>query len=241
MVVKKSWTAAEILETLEPLGSENYRKILRNHGIRGPLFGVKIEELKKFEKAIKKDYQLALDLFVTGVYDARYLAGLIADESKMTADDLRHWISESASTGVAEYAVAWVAAESAHGWELALEWIDSPDEEFAIVGWGTLSSIVSIKNDDVLDLQVLRKLLERVRTTIHSQPDRIRYKMNSFVIALGSYVVDLHTDAVKAGESISKVHVDMGKTDCKVPYSPDSIFKVVDKGRLGKKRKTARC
>ena len=39
---------------------------MRNHGITGPLFGVKVEELKKYEKAIKKDYQLALDLYETG-------------------------------------------------------------------------------------------------------------------------------------------------------------------------------
>lgn len=36
-------TAAEILSQLQKLGSEGYRKILRNHGIPEPLLGVKIE------------------------------------------------------------------------------------------------------------------------------------------------------------------------------------------------------
>jgi hypothetical protein len=36
-----------------------------------------VEELKKIQKRIKKDYQLALDLYDTGIYDAMYLAGLI--------------------------------------------------------------------------------------------------------------------------------------------------------------------
>lgn len=234
-------TAQQILSEIEPLGTEPYRRILRNHGVTGPLFGVKIEELKKYEKKIKKDYQLALDLFDTGVYDAIYLAGLIADESKMTKDDLRGWLEKASSDVVAEFAVAWVASEGPHGWELGLEWIDSTDEKAQIVGWGTLSSLVAVKDDSALDIQALRGLLERVRTTIHAQPDRVRYKMNGFVISLGSYVAELNFEALKAAEEIGKVKVFMGNTDCKVPFAPDYIRKVASMGRIGKKRKSARC
>lgn len=234
-------TADQILAEIEPLGSESYRRILRNHGVTGPLFGVKIEELKKYQKAIKKDYRLALDLFDTGVYDAIYLAGLIADESQMTKDDLRQWLEKATSDVVAEFAVAWVAAEGPHGWDLALEWIDSSDEKAVVVGWGTLSSLVSVRDDASLDIPALRGLLQRVSSTIHSQSDRVRYKMNGFVIALGSYVCELTEEAMRAGREIGKVSVDMGKTDCGVPFAPDYIQKVIDKGRIGKKRKMARC
>ena len=75
-------TATEIVEELKRLGLDSYKKILRNHCIPEPVFGVKIEELKKIQKRIKKDYQLALDLYDTGIYDAMYLAGLIADDAK---------------------------------------------------------------------------------------------------------------------------------------------------------------
>ncbi|MGV3615206.1 MAG: DNA alkylation repair protein [Fimbriimonas sp.] len=234
-------TAEQIVSEIEPLGSEGYRRILRNHGVTEPLFGVKIEELKKYEKAIKKDYQLALDLFDTGIYDAMYLAGLIADESRMTKDDLHRWLEKATSDTVAEFAVAWVAADGPHGWDLALEWIDAPDEKAAVAGWGTLSSLVAVRNDADLDIPALKGLVERVKATIHSEPDRVRYKMNGFVIALGSYVSALTDDARRVGEQIGKVKVNMGDTACKVPYAPDYIEKVVAKGRIGKKRKSARC
>lgn len=233
-------TAQEIVAALEPLGTEGYRRILRNHGVEGPLLGVKVEDLKKYEKAIKKNYQLALDLFDTGIYDAMYLAGLIADESRMTKDDLRAWQTKAGNSVVAEFAVAWVAAESAHGWELALEWIDG-DEDAAVAGWGTLSSLVAVRDDADLDIPALRRLLERVGATIHGQPNRVRSKMNGFLIALGSYVSELTDDALRAGEAIGRVKVDMGNTACKVPFAPDYIRKVIDRGAVGKKRKTARC
>src|SRR6267378_369314 len=108
-------TAAEIVEELRPLGQESYRKVMRNHGAREPMFGVKIEHLKKIQKRIKKDYQLALDLYATGIYDAMYLAGLIADDPKMTSKDLQRWVEKANNATVCGYTVPWVAAESNHG------------------------------------------------------------------------------------------------------------------------------
>src|ERR1051326_1575904 len=108
-------TAEEIVAEIEPLGTEGYRKVIRNHGVKHPVFGVKIEELKKIQKRVKKDYQLALDLYATGIYDAMYLAGLIADDLKMTKKDLQHWVDTANCAMLCDYTVAWVAAESNHG------------------------------------------------------------------------------------------------------------------------------
>lgn len=65
--------------------------------------------------------------------------------------------------------------------------------------------------------------------------------MNGFVIAAGGYVPSLTARAIAAGNKIGMVKVDMGGTACKVPFSPDYIRKMKDKGNIGKKRKTIRC
>src|SRR5262245_24107400 len=144
-------TAKQLVEELKLLGKDPYKKILLNHGIGEPVFGVKIEDLKNIQKRIKKDYQLALDLFDTGVYDAMYLAGLIADDGRMTKKDLRRWIEKAPCAALCEYTVPWVAAGSAHGRELALEWIESKEEGVASAGWATLGSMVSVRDDAELD------------------------------------------------------------------------------------------
>ena len=233
--------AKEILAELEPLGRESYKKVMRNHGIPEPFFGVKIEDLKKIQKRINKDYQLALDLYETGNYDAQYLAGLIADDLKMTKKDLKQWLDKASCGALCEYTVPWVAAEGKYGWELGKEWIESKKENVASAGWATLSSLVSIKEDTELNLAELKQLLQRVQKTIHDEPDRIRYVMNAFVIAVGSYVKSLTELALKTGEKIGPVTVDMGNTECKVPSAPEYIQKVQKRGTVGKKRKSAKC
>jgi 3-methyladenine DNA glycosylase AlkD len=230
-------TAKAILEELRPLGRESYKKVMRNHGVPEPFFGVKIEDLKKIQKRIKRDYQLALDLYDTGNYDAQYLAGLIADDARMTKRDLQRW-AEKASGPLSGCIVPWVAAGSQHAREVALEWIESGKELIAAAGWGTLGSLVALKDDSELDLP---ELLHRVQKEIHHAPNRVRYAMNGFVIAVGCYVQPLSALARQVGEKIGRVEVDMGDTACKVPFAPEYIEKVAARGSLGKKRATVKC
>jgi len=234
-------TAAEIVQELKPLGSDSIKKVLLKHGIEEPLLGIKVEELKKFQKRIKKDYQLALDLYDTGIYDAMYLAGLIADDLKMTRNDLQHWVDKATCNALCGSTVSWVAAESLHGWELAREWIESGKETVAVTGWATLSSLVGIKDDAELDLAELKRLLLRVQKTIHKEQNRVRYAMNGFVIAVGAYVQPLSDFALQTAQKIGEVSVDVRDTSCKVPYAPDYIEKVKKRGAIGKKRETAKC
>ena len=197
--------------------------------------------MKKIQKAVKKDYRLALDLYDTGNYDAMYLAGLIADDLKMTKSDLQTWAEGANSAMVSEYTVAWVAAESLHGREMALEWIESDKEMIACAGWATLSSLVGIKNDEDLDLEEYKALLHRVEKSLHQSPNRVRSAMNGFVVSVGCYVEALTDVALQVATRIGKVSVDVGDTACKVSYAPDAIQKVRDRGAIGKKRKTAKC
>ena len=159
----------------------------------------------------------------------------------MTKKDLQYWIANATHDPLASSTVPWVAAGSPHGWELALEWIDSKTPLTAEAGWSTLRSLVSVKDDSELDMAELKRLLERVRKTINQAPNDVRSSMNSFVIAIGSYVPPLTDTAMQTAEKIGPVTIDMGNTSCHVPFAPDSIRKVEKRGAIGKKRKSVKC
>ncbi len=234
-------TKDEVLAELKTYGNENTKKVFLNHGAKEPFFGVKVQDLKKIQKKVKKDYELAKDLYNTGNSDAMYLAGLIADEGQMTKKDLESWVKGAYWYMISEYTVPWVTAESAHGLELALQWIESDEEMIAAAGWATISYMLALTPDEELDLKLLDQLLDRVEKEIHRSPNRVRYVMNGYIIALGSYVSEFTEKAIEVGEKVGKVRVDVGNTACKVPLAPDYIKKVIDRGSIGKKRKTARC
>jgi hypothetical protein len=76
--------------------------------------------MKKIQKQIKKGYQLAFDPYDTGIYDAMHLAGLIADDAKMTMAGLQRWVDKANGTALCGSTVARVAAGSQHCREIAL-------------------------------------------------------------------------------------------------------------------------
>jgi len=234
-------TTEQVMKELEKKGSESIKKIFLNHRVKEPLFGVKVGDLKVIQKKVKRDHALAMDLFATGNYDARYLAGLIADESKMSKKDIQQWAEGSNCGAISEYTVAWVAAESNYGWELGMKWIDSPKETIASSGWNTLSGVIAMKPDNELDIALIKKLMQRIIKEIHSAPNRVRYTMNGFVISVGGYIKELTKEAIEVSKKIGDVYVDMEGTACKVPSAAGYIKKIEAKGSIGKKKKTVKC
>ncbi|MEI9912088.1 MAG: DNA alkylation repair protein [Bacteroidota bacterium] len=235
-------TSKQVLEEIKKSGSESIKKTLMKHGAKEPFYGVKVEDLKKIQKKIKENQQqVALELFATGIGDAQYLAGLMAHGSKMSKKELQAWADTAGWQMISEYSVAWVACENELAFDIALKWIDSKKPAVASSGWATLSNIMATWPDEKLDIPMLKKLLTRIEKEIETAPNRVRYCMNGFVIAVGSYVKELTAPATATGKKIGHVEVDMNGTYCKVPFAPGYIKKVIDKGYLGKKKKTAKC
>ena len=234
-------TTDEVLEELEGYGHEGTRNIFLKHGAREPFYGVKVQDLKKIQKKVKTDHELSLELYATGNSDAMYLAGLIADENQISKSDLNKWVNEAYWYMISEYTVPWIASDSKYGLELGLEWIESNEERIASAGWATLSYSASLLPDGLLDIATYSELLDRVEKDVHDSQNRVRFTMNGFVIAVGGAIKELSAKASKVGESIGKVSVDMGGTACKVPLATQYIQKIIDRGSLGKKRKSARC
>ncbi|HSN50619.1 MAG TPA: DNA alkylation repair protein [Bacteroidales bacterium] len=234
-------TLSEVMTELQSYGMEGIKNILIKHGAKEPLFGVKVEDLKKILKKTKTNTPLAKQLFATGNYDAMYLSGLMANGAEMTAAEIDGWAQKAYGSGISEYTVPWVASENPACLTLALKWIESKEESVAVNGWAALCALVSIRPDEELDIPLLFALLRRVKQEIHQAPNRVRYEMNAFMICAGAYVPALTDEVVTMAKEIGKVSVFMNGTACKVPLVADYIGKITKMGKIGKKRKTAKC
>ena len=229
-------TFNEIMSFLEEKGSEQSKKVLMRHGAKEPFFGVKVADLKTIQKKVKKDYDLSMQLYRTGNSDAMYLAGLIADPELMTDKDIREWAEGAYWYMISDYTVADVSAKSKYGFDLALEWIDSDNEFIESAGWSTLAAYLSYFDPDEKQEKIMKELLERAKNELQDSKNRVRYSMNGFIIACGSFSESFTELAFNAADSIGKVNVDMGGTACKVPPARQTIEKVIQKGKQGSKR-----
>jgi 3-methyladenine DNA glycosylase AlkD len=236
-------SAAGILAELKKKGKPQYQAIYERHGIpKERSYGVLVSELKKIQKQIKGDQKLAMELYETGKMEAMYLAGLVADGAKMSKKELQAWAEGSHRMPmIAEYTVPWVTTENAAARELALEWMDSKKEAVAASGWFTYAGVVATRADEELDLAEIERLIERAVKEIGKAPNRVKYTMNGFVISVGGHVKPLLQKAKAAARQLGKVEVDVGETECKVPFALEYIEKMEKAGQVGKKKKTMKC
>jgi 3-methyladenine DNA glycosylase AlkD len=236
-------TAAAILAQLKSKGKEQTRKIYSRHGMEmDRVLGVSTADMKTIAKTIRGQQALALELYKTGIMEAMYLAGMVADGAKMTREQLNEWAEGAAGLQmISEYTVPWVTVESPHARELALKWIKSKQEHVAAAGWSTYAGLVAIQPDDRLDFAEIESLFATVVKQIGKAPNRVRYTMNTFVISVGGYVKPLLKQAKAIARQIGAVKVEVGETACKVPLATEYIEKIEAAGRVGKKRKTMRC
>lgn len=234
-------TFDEIMEKLKEMGTEQTKKTFIRHGAKEPFFGVKVGDLKKIVKYVKKDHELALELYNSGNHDAMYLSGLSVNPKLMTREILQDWVKKANWYLLLEYTVAGVTAESNYAMELIRDWIHSDDEGIATCGWSAYANYLSITPDEKLDLDEIKKLLKQVEESIHDERNRVRYTMNAFVIAVGASIIPLHEEAKRVANHIGKVHVNMGETACKVPLATGYIQKVAARDKIGVKKKTCIC
>jgi 3-methyladenine DNA glycosylase AlkD len=203
-----------VFEELRALGSEQYSKIYRNHGVQGDMFGVSYANMKLLVKKIKTNHPLALDLWATGNHDARVLATMIADPKQATDAMLDTWAGDLDSYVIAD-AFSSYASKTALARAKIEQWTQSDVEWLGQAGWSLLAQLA--RDDSTLPDSYFEPYLERITRDLHSSPNRVRHSMNNAVIAIGIRNAALEAKATATAQQIGKVVVDHGKTDCKTP------------------------
>jgi hypothetical protein len=231
----------QVMAALQAKSSEQIKRIMVKHGAPASHLGVRIGDMKPIVKQIKGNQALALELYATGIGDAQYLAGMVADGRLMTAKQLQTWADTASWSMISGNTVPCVASEHPEGFKLASKWIDAQDQQVAHAGWATLGAIAAVVPDADLPVAAYGKLLDRVAKTIHRAPDDLRYTMNTFVIMVGTYVAPLGDKAITTARKLGPVEVDMGDTECKVPEAESYILKCRRGAAVAPKRKTMRC
>ncbi|WP_128100334.1 DNA alkylation repair protein [Paenibacillus sp. DCT19] len=231
----------EVMQELEALGKERTKKIYMSNGAHEPLFGVATGAMKPMSRKIKKDQELADQLYATGNYDAMYFAGVIADPKAMTAADFERWMETAYFYMISDYIVAVTLAETDIAQEVADAWIASGDELKMSAGWSCYCWLLGSRKDGEFSSDKLEAMLDQVKDTIHDSPERTKFSMNNFIYTVATSYQPLHDQAVETAKLVGPVEVNKDKPKSKLIQASENIQKAVDQGRIGFKRKYVRC
>src|SRR5215470_17207369 len=90
---RETWTCARCLEELRKLGTQRNVDGMARYGIVAKIvYGVSKPKMDELARHIGKSHQLALELWDSGVHDARILAGLVDVPTEITATQMNKWV-----------------------------------------------------------------------------------------------------------------------------------------------------
>jgi 3-methyladenine DNA glycosylase AlkD len=133
----------QVLAWLARKGSRRAVAGMARYGIPGDgAFGVPMGTLLAFAKRLGKDHALAAALWKTGRYEARLLAALVDDPSRVTRKQMNAWAGAFDSWAVTDTVCFHLFSRVPAAWEKARQWSASPREFVKRGGFALMASLV---------------------------------------------------------------------------------------------------
>ncbi|MFP4475586.1 MAG: DNA alkylation repair protein [Desulfatibacillaceae bacterium] len=113
----------DMVERLERLASAEDATGKARFGIRGArVLGIRMPELQAMARDIGTDHGLALDLWKTGIHEARILAALVDDPGLVDEAQLEAWVGDFDSWDLCDQCCGKLFDRTALAWDKAAEW-----------------------------------------------------------------------------------------------------------------------
>ena len=155
--------AKEAVERLRELGNPKAIEGMARYGILSSTsFGVSVPKLRTLAREIGIDHALALDLWATGLHDARLLATMVDDPQQVTIDQMEKWVSSFDSWDIVDGCCGNLFDRTAYAVVKAKEWCKREREYERRAGFVMMAELaVHDKNEkDKVFLDFLPLIIE---------------------------------------------------------------------------------
>ena len=220
-------TVAGVRAELAELEDPKARAVNERHGDD---HGVNLTKLRGIAKELKKNDDLAAELWATGDTAARLVAILIMRPRSWDAAELDAMLRESRVPKVHGWLVNYIVKKSKHAEALRTTWMADPDPVVASAGWALTSERVA-KDPEGLDLP---GLLDVIDAEMKEAPERLQWAMNETLASIGIENPELRDRALEIGERLEVLKDYPTPPNCTSPFAPIWITEIVRRRAEGK-------
>jgi 3-methyladenine DNA glycosylase AlkD len=130
--MKKEETMASAKDVLDRLQSKAQPEQLKGMAKYGMAveqrLGVSVPDMRKLAKEIGRDHKLALDLWRTGIAEARIVAGMVGDPAKLTEEQMEEWVKGINSWDVCDQVCMNLFEKNQLAWKKIIDWSEREEE-----------------------------------------------------------------------------------------------------------------
>jgi len=193
--------AKEVLARLKALESPKDREGMARFGIKpAHALGISVTKLREIGKEIGRDHELALELWASGIHEARILATVIDDPQLVSRAQMESWVEDFDSWDLCDQACMNLFWRAENGVEMAFEWAER-DEEFVKRASFALMARFATKRAKASD-ELLESFLPVIEMAAEDDRNFVRKAVNWALRGIGKRNSHLNELAIECANRI---------------------------------------
>ncbi|MEW6041478.1 MAG: DNA alkylation repair protein, partial [Elusimicrobiota bacterium] len=131
----------EILKKLKSLSSARAVEGMAKYGITAErAYGVSIPNLRKIAREIGENHNLALELWTSGIHEARILASMIDDPNLISEEQMEYWVKDFDSWDVCDQ-VCDLFEKTQFAYKKCIQWSSRKEEFVKRAGFALMAGL----------------------------------------------------------------------------------------------------
>jgi 3-methyladenine DNA glycosylase AlkD len=193
-----------VLDKLQSKAQPEQLKGMAKYGmIVEQRLGVSVPDMRKLAKEIGRDHKLALDLWRTGIAEARIVAAMVGDPDKLTEEQMEEWVKGVNSWDVCDQVCMNLFEKNHLAWKKIVDWSER-EEEFVKRTAFSLIACLAWHDKKASD----EKFVELLTVIIQGATDErnfVKKAVNWALRNIGKRNLNLNKAAINAAKEIQQL------------------------------------
>jgi 3-methyladenine DNA glycosylase AlkD len=226
----------EILAKLKSMSNPENVAGMARYGINPKnTYGVSIPVIRAMAKEIGRNHNLAMQLWNSGIHEARILASLVDDPKEVTEEQMEQWVKGFDSWDVCDQCIANLFAKTPFAYKKAVEWSSRKEEFVKRASFALMTRVVHPSKKTMVDQ--VAELLSIIKREAGDDRNFVKKAVNWALRHIGKQNLQYNKMALATAKEIQKLDSKSAKwiaADAIRELTSDAVQQ-----RLHKKSKTA--
>lgn len=165
---------------------------------------ISVPVLRKMAREIGKNQKLALELYNSGIHEAKILASMIGEPAKMTEKQTEKWVKGFDSWDVCDQVCSNLFDKTRFAWQKAASW-SKRKEEFVKRAGFTMMAVLSVHDKKASDKDFI-KLFSLIKKGSADKRNFVKKAVNWALRQIGKRNRKLNKEAMRTAREIAKIN-----------------------------------
>jgi 3-methyladenine DNA glycosylase AlkD len=194
----------DVLDKLQSKAQPEQLKGMAKYGMAvEQRLGVSVPEMRKLAKEIGRDHKLALDLWRSGIAEARIVAGMVGDPAKLTEEQMEEWVKGINSWDVCDQVCMNLFEKNSLAWKKIIDWSER-EEEFVKRTAFSLIACLAWHDKKASDEKFI-ELLPVITRGATDERNFVKKAVNWALRNIGKRNLNLNRAAINAAKEIQRL------------------------------------